>query len=139
VDCVRGVDTLTIAFTIAGAPRTKGNSAIMVKRGRALVRLPPKQYQRWYKSAAAQALAVKMQLRLDEGVTLPIAQPVRVAAVFYRDRASGDLDNYEKGFGDFLQRCGFVANDRLITSWDGSRLDKDAARPRVEVRLEVAA
>ena len=132
---------MTIAFTIAGAPRSKGNSTMLVRAGKSgrPVQLQSKQYRRWYASAAAQALAVKMRLRLDHGVTLPIAQPVRVAAVFYRDRASGDLDNYEKGLGDFLQRCGFVANDRLIASWDGSRLDKDAAKPRVEVTLTVTA
>lgn len=38
---------------------------------------------------------------------------------------------------DWLQRAGVLANDRQIASWDGSRLDKDASRPRVEVAIEV--
>jgi hypothetical protein len=30
-----------------------------------------------------------------------------------------------------------LTNDRFVVSWDGTRADKDAARPRIEVTLEV--
>ena len=41
-----------------------------------------------------------------------------------------------KKVADALEEAGVVLNDSLIASWDGSRLLKDAANPRVEITLE---
>jgi len=38
---------------------------------------------------------------------------------------------------DALEHAGVVVNDRLIVSWDGSRLSKDAVRRRVELEVEL--
>lgn len=66
---------------------------------------------------------------------VPLAVPVNCAAVFYRDANRGDLFGYLQGLGDFLQKWGIIEDDVLIRTSDGSRLDKDASRPRVEVVL----
>lgn len=122
---------MTVRFVIVGPPRTKGNSRVFATaKGKPLF-LPSKQYQAWFKAAKQQVPIIRMATRIIR----PLTCPVRVEAVFYRDRAAGDLDNYEKGLGDFLQRAGLIANDQQISSWGESRLDKDAARPRVEVTL----
>lgn len=64
-----------------------------------------------------------------------IARPVNCAAIFYRDRAAGDSHGFYQGLADVLQEADVVADDKWIVSWDGSRLDKDAAQPRVELVL----
>ena len=69
------------------------------------------------------------QQRLDA----PIDTPVSVAAVFFRDRSVGDLVSYMQALADALEKASVITNDRLIVSWDGSRLAKDAQRPRVEL------
>jgi hypothetical protein len=59
--------------------------------------------------------------------------------LFYRDAERGDAVGYYQGLADLLEKRGVVANDRLIMSWDGSRLLKDSANPRVELTLEEVA
>lgn len=89
------------------------------------------------------------------GVELPIVGDIAVRATFYRDRSSGDLLGYEQALADFLQEpiyrmdkktgkpkiardgAGVIRDDVQIVSWDGSRLMKDAANPRIEVAIEV--
>jgi Holliday junction resolvase RusA-like endonuclease len=106
----------------------------MIMRGRKLVRLPSPPYRAWLRNAMAQFPIFRQAFA---GALLPLEERVNVKAVFYRDRDAGDLDNYEKGFGDFLQKARIVDNDKLIASWDGSRLDLDRKNPRVEVEIEV--
>ena len=65
----------------------------------------------------------------------PIARPVNCAALFYRDALRGDAVGFYQGLADVLEKAGIVENDKFIVSWDGSRLRKDAARPRVELVL----
>jgi Holliday junction resolvase RusA-like endonuclease len=120
-------------FEVIGAPRTKGNHPVAIRRNQRLIVLPSKAYRAWLKNALAQVPFI----RQTSGLKGMIVVPVRVTAVFFRDRKSGDLDNYEKGFGDFLQRARLLSNDKLIASWDGSRLDVDRERPRVEVEIEL--
>lgn len=52
-----------------------------------------------------------------------------------RDADRGDLVGYLQGLADLLEKRGVVANDKWIQSWDGSRLAKDKANPRVELTL----
>lgn len=114
-------------FIVYGAPRTKKTSNRIVRAGRRRYVLPSEPHQRWFCSALPQ---LKAQWR-----RLPLSVPVGVRAIFYRDRAAGDLCNYMQALADALERAGVVKNDRLIGSWDGSRLRKDAARPRIEVTI----
>jgi len=66
----------------------------------------------------------------------PIKEPVNCAAIFYRDALRGDAVGYYQGLADVLEYYRIVEDDRFIVSWDGSRLEKDAKNPRVEVTLE---
>lgn len=115
------------ALVVYGPPRTKKTSNRIVRAGRRRYVLPSAPHQRWFCAALPQ---LKAQWR-----RLPLAVPVGVRAIFYRDRAVGDLCNYMQALADALERAGVVKNDRLIGSWDGSRLRKDAAHPRVEVTV----
>ncbi len=40
-----------------------------------------------------------------------------------------------EGLADILEAAGIVEDDKWIVSWDGSRLEVDHKRPRVEVEL----
>ena len=119
-----GPPNLPWSFTILGAPRTKGNS----RSG--FGTFPSASHRKWLRSALAQAPIIRAACKGTARV------PVHVRAVFYRASRTGDLDNYLKALGDFLERCGLVWNDNLIASWDGSRLEVDRARPRIEVTVE---
>jgi hypothetical protein len=87
---------------------------------------PSKLYRRWAKDAPS----------IAGGAGFPVDCDCHVIATFYRERAIGDLTGYMQGLGDFLQERKFMKNDRLIVNWDGTRLDKDASRPRTEVIIK---
>lgn len=132
--------------------------------GRAAQKIQPsKQYAKFFREAMKFAPILLGQLRCA-GVELPIREPVSCAALFFSDLGTGDLSGYMQGLGDWLQanqyKCrqsdgsykirtvptgnckvyrtgaGIILDDRLIASWDGSRLLKDSKRPRIEVTLE---
>ena len=63
------------------------------------------------------------------------ASPVNCRALIYRDALRGDAVGFYQAVGDLLQLAGVVVNDKYLVSWDGSRLLKDSARPRVELEL----
>jgi len=69
----------------------------------------------------------------------PITYEVNCAALIYRDKRVGDAVGYMQAIADCLEHLGIVENDRLIVSWDGTRLLKDADNPRVEVTLTAVA
>jgi Holliday junction resolvase RusA-like endonuclease len=119
-------------FIIEGPPSTKKNSARILRRadGSPFI-MPSKRAKSWAKAAVP-------QLRQQDTAPDPIDRPVNVAALVYRERAVGDLVNYLQAIADALEAAGVVRNDRLIVSWDGSRLLKDKARPRVEVVIAEA-
>lgn len=141
-------------FTVTGPPRTKKNSPIptpaRTKDGRAFVRiLPSKAYRQWLKAALQQSPAIRARLA-RAGARLPIRGSVAIRALVYRESRTGDLLGYLDALADALQEplcnahgkttregMGIIADDRLVVSWDGSRLLKDSACPRVEVQIEV--
>ena len=54
-------------------------------------------------------------------------------------RSRPDLLGLEEATADILEAAGIVANDRLIVSWDGSRIaGYDRERPRVEIEITEA-
>jgi hypothetical protein len=143
------------AFTIAGPPRTKKTSNRIVQirakgGGRGFTKiLPSEAHEAWFKAAMQQAPGIRAAL-LRAGVRLPLAGLLNVRAMFYRDRLSGDATGFYQGLADWLQEprankdgktirqgAGIIRDDAQIVSWDGSRLLKDAARPRIEVQIEV--
>ena len=115
-------------FTIIGPPRTKKSHSRIIRAGGRPRIIPSAAHEEWYRVALPQAIAVA---RCSSTITYP----VNVAAVFFRDRAVGDAVGYYQALGDLLERAGIIENDRLIASWDGSRLGKDAQRPRIEVAI----
>jgi hypothetical protein len=148
--------TVCPTFAILGPPRTKKtHSRIIRNLGRAML-IPSAQYTRWFKDAMKQAAEIRRVLAkawmIPKGFCLPISQPMNVRALFYREALTGDACGYYQALGDFLQApkqskknpgklarngAGIIADDSLIASWDGSRLLKDAAHPRIEVTLEL--
>lgn len=115
--------------TIVGRCRTKKTSNRVVRAGRFTKVLPSEAYERWEAAALP-------QLRIARAGRPPIAEPVNVKATFYRDANRGDAVGYYQALADALERAGVLENDRLIVSWDGTRMSKDAQRPRVELEIE---
>ena len=114
-------------FTILGAPRTKKTHQRIARKadGTPFI-IGAKTSVGWEQSAIA-------QLRSQWHRPGAINQPVCVRALFYRERATGDATNFYQAVGDALQESWVLMNDSLIEHWDGSRLRKDAANPRVVV------
>jgi Holliday junction resolvase RusA-like endonuclease len=120
-------------LTIPGVPRTKKNSGRIVPRGRSHIILPSEAWAEW-----CAAVAPRLQRWMQSQQLSPIARPVNCAALFYRDALRGDAVGFYQGLADVLQKGGVVVDDKWIVSWDGSRLMKDADRPRVELTLTSA-
>lgn len=131
-------------LVIVGVPTTKKNHGQVVhsgpkcpacKRGtgRPFV-FPSAESKAWTKSAVEQ-----LKVQAAAGAKNPGCWrwdiPINCRALFYRERSVGDANNYYAALADALEEAGVVANDRLIVSWDGSRLLKDAANPRIEILL----
>ncbi len=125
---------MNVRFTITGPPRTKKNHGNLDLRGSKPRLHPSKPYQEWDQSAQMQ-LAV---LRAKSKLPLPIAIEVNITALFYRKTDVGDAVGFYQALADTLQNAGVILNDRQITTWDGSRLRKDARAPRVEVLITEA-
>ena len=121
-------------LVIVGPPRTKKNGsniAFNPRTKRSFI-APDKVKAAYQKSAVEQLVSQMSALRLPSYYA-----PVHVRVTFYREKNLGDLVNYMQMIADVLEKAGIVENDKWIMSWDGSRLDKDAANPRTE--LEVTA
>ena len=125
----------TVANIILMAPpRTKKNSGQFVSIGKGekkrTIILPSKAYREWEKQVLGEAKKQAGSLAID--------YPVNARVIFYRERATGDAVGYYQAIADVLQKAGVLKDDRYIVSWDGSRLAKDAVKPRVEVELTEA-
>ena len=140
-----------MTFTILGPPATKKTSQRIVRNkrtGRMWVR-PSERTDNWTASAVAQLkrqyghgqryVGVDRRRGIVTFGTGAIITPVNVRALVYRAANRGDLVNYLQAIADALEAAGVVENDRLIVSWDGSRLLLDRKRPRVELELSSAA
>lgn len=120
---------MTFSFTIPCRPTTKKNSGQIVMIGKFPRIFPSKQFRVWDKAAQRCLVLVRRQLPAS------INEPMNCAALFFRETAIGDAVGYYQALADTLETAGIVTNDRLIVSWDGSRLLKDKHSPRVEVTL----
>lgn len=130
---------MTFSFEIAIRPVTKKNHGQIVfvpvkgSSKKRPIMLPSEDYREF--DEAAQRVLFHVRQRLSESIDVP----VNCCAVFYRDANRGDLVNYLQALADTLEKAGIVTNDRLIVGWDGSRMDKDQSRPRIEVTLTTLA
>lgn len=130
---------MLLAFVIFGAPRTKKNHSRIVGRNTGRMRLLPSEaHEEWERVALGSMYGIRAAAR-KFGVGLPIAEDVNCRAVFYRQANIGDANGYYQALADFLQNAGIVKNDQQIKQWDGARLRKDSANPRIEVWLEAIA
>ncbi len=122
-------------YIIKGAPRTKKTSNRIVLAGKYPKVLPSAAFKSYERSAVPQLWAQ------HRGLGMPTyTGPVHVRATFYREKNLGDWTGYVQALADILEAAQVVKNDRQITHWDGTRLDKDASYPRVELEVtEVAA
>lgn len=134
----------SISFVLPVTPRTKKNSRTHVrKRAKSgnmiTVPLPSDAYREM--EGQIVVFVARRQLRLAafpfpvSMQALRLEQPINCAAIFYRDADRGDAVGYYQGLADALEAAGVVADDKWIKQWDGSRLAKDAGRPRIEVTL----
>ncbi len=122
--------TSPVTFVIPGPPRTKKNHGRRIMRGKRIFNVPSEAYTEWNK------LAVWSLRRNNLDV---IDCPVNCRALFFREALVGDAVGYYQALADTLENAGVLTNDKLIVSWDGSRILKDALNPRIIVTLEPAA
>lgn len=115
-------------YVITGSPRTKKSHIRIVRiRGRP-VPIQAKANAAWGKMATE-------QLQVQNVGNPAISIPVAVRATFYREKRLGDLVNFMQALADALEGAGVVENDRLVESWDGTRMDVDRENPRVELEV----
>lgn len=134
-----------MTLVILGSPITKKNSGQVVHSGpkcRACKRgtgrpfvLPSSQVKAWTAKAVRQMQAQYAASAFARLNACPIQHAVNVCALIYRERATGDANNFYSAIADALQAAGIVANDRLIVSWNGSELLKDSANPRILIEI----
>jgi Holliday junction resolvase RusA-like endonuclease len=117
-----------LKFRLFGAPRTKKNHSRLkwAPKKKRTVLVPSAAYEEWCNHVCVQLATMREPL--------PDLH-YNCAAVFYRDADRGDAVGYYQGLADALEAAGVLTDDKLITRWDGSRLDVDRANPRVELTL----
>jgi len=121
-----------VTLTVPGVPRTKKNSGRIVRAGKKHIILPSAAWCEWAEEAVH---VLTVQMRAFRREAFPILHDCNATALFYRDANRGDACGFYQGLADLLEKAGVVADDRLLVSWDGSRLLKDSAHPRVAVTL----
>jgi Holliday junction resolvase RusA-like endonuclease len=66
--------------------------------------------------------------------------PVQVTCLYWflNNRSKPDLIGLLQATSDLLEKAGIIENDRLIFSYDGSRImGLDPANPRAEIEISV--
>ena len=95
------------------------------------VRIPPKKFSDWEKDAKKQLLG-KMP------TTGPIDYPINLQCVFYRQKEIiCDLSNLYEAPQDVLKDMGIIKDDNytIVASHDGSRVEIDRTKPRMELTI----
>lgn len=118
---------MKIEFVIPLPPRTKKNSARVVRMGNFTKVLPSVAYEKYARLAKQYMPTV-----------VTIDEPVNVKAVFYTDSTRPiDLANLLNGLDDILKDNKVVVDDNtdIIATHDGSYVVKKAKVPRTEVTI----
>lgn len=118
-------------FVLSGPPRTKKNHQQLV-RG-TMMAFPSAAWRKWARNARFSSEAGPALKHLPAPA---ITQRVNCRALFYRDALRGDAVGYYQGLADLLEEREVLEDDKLIVSWDGSRMLIDRKNPRTEVTLE---
>ncbi len=116
--------------TIQGVPRTKKNSAQIVRAGFRPRLIPSAAFRAWNRLAQTQLMRLRPASPIEGGLNC--------RALFYREALRGDAVGFYQAIADALEEARIIVNDKQLISWDGSRLLKDAINPRIEVILEAA-
>lgn len=129
----------SITFVLPVVPRTKKNHGQVVQRGTRKFHVSSDAYQEMEAKIKSFSCSlggyVLHRSHLVLLASFRLAQPLNCCAIFYRDADRGDAVGYYQGLADCLEAAGVVSDDKWIAQWDGSRLTKDANRPRIEVVL----
>lgn len=115
-------------LTISGSVRSKKNSKIPINVGGRFRLIPSKAYRKWEAAGRREVFA---QLPKDFRM---ITEPIEVKATFFYKGNRPDLSGCCESCGDCLEGVVY-SNDRLIESWDGSRLCHDLKNPRTEITI----
>lgn len=97
--------------------------------------LPSEDYVEFERICVSHAATICGQLR-RQGIQLPITSPISIRALIYREKRVGDHTGFTQAIGDVLKSMDIILDDRIISSWDGTRRLHDKARPRVELLIE---
>lgn len=112
-------------------PRTKKNSSRVMRFGKFNKIMPSKQFIAFQNDAVPQLESAMLGRP-------PITCDVNASVVFWRDALRGDPVNFYEAIADVLERARIIVDDKQILTWTGSRVAKDAARPRLHVVLTKA-
>ena len=123
----------TLRLTLHGVARTKKNSQRLFSLPNSARRVVPSAaYCAWFEAAKTAVMLAKLgDLKLNFDMNFE--------AVFFMPKDNCDLTGLKDGLADFAQGAGLITNDKLIRTWDGSKVVIDRDRPRVEVLISVTA
>jgi Holliday junction resolvase RusA-like endonuclease len=115
-------------LTIYGQPITKKNSQQIIMAGKRPCIIQSKAFRTYSKEWASQIKGMLYKMVLG---------PVHVKCTYYMATARlPDLTNLLAATHDLLEAFGFIENDRLVKSVDGSRIaGMDKINPRVEISI----
>lgn len=118
-----------VKLTIPGKPISGTNSKRWVQRGDRRFLVPSAAAERWKKEAY-------WHVRGQWKTRKPLTELREVELHVYRERNSGDVDNYPKLVLDTLQAAHVFENDRIIKRLIVNALvDRDNPRVEVTIRL----
>ena len=118
-------------FILPGSIRSKKNSKRIVKAGAFYKLMPSKAYETW-EEQARKAVFPQWHRQMPGGI---FREPIHVKVTAYYKGQQPDLSGALESIGDCLE--GIIwEDDKLIKSWDGSRLIHDLKNPRTEVEVQ---
>ncbi|MFI5304318.1 MAG: hypothetical protein ACHQYP_05915 [Nitrospiria bacterium] len=121
---------MEIKITIPGSVVSKKNSKIAtvvggVHKPRRAIILPSTAYKKWENHARA---------NLWGTIGFVFNEPIHVEAIFFYKGNRPDLSGACESIGDMGEGI-LWENDRLIESWDGSRMIHNLKNPRTELTI----
>lgn len=133
-----------IELTVEGHPYVKKSNQKVQMRGRHQVKVNTPSYNRWHSSAVQQLADLgydpqfKMRRKYDRTLKGKIDYPINLQCRFFmQSNGRVDLSALYEGIQDVLVEVGLLDDDnwRIVASHDGSGVQKDADRPRIEVTI----
>lgn len=160
---------MIIRLTLFGPPRTAKNSPIIIPRLKNPVLLPSPAYKEWTTNVLTQKPLIHSAIGAHIPIRTPVSlqcliyrEALTGDAVGYYQAIADVLQSEvwtcqgcnRKTVAESVRRCshcghvdmkrsrkglGVIEDDKLIVDWNKSELLKDAARPRVELAIQVLA